>query len=58
MIVVNLHGAISERAKDCDDRNFPEGHITHMLQILIPLLFVHAVELCGSSDHLERKRVT
>lgn len=53
--MVHLHGAIGQRAKDGDKRDFSDAQFTHMLQILISLLRVHRILLVWSTDHLGGK---
>lgn len=57
LIVVNLHGGVGQGAKDCDDGDFPDGHFTHRLQVLVPLLHIHMVLLAGRRDQLEGREV-
>lgn len=53
LVVVNLHGGVGQGAKDGDDGDFPDGHFTHGLQVLVPLLDVHGVLLAGGRNQLE-----
>lgn len=53
LVMVNFHGGVAQRAKDSDDGDFPDGHFTHRLQVLIPLLNIHLVLLTGGRDQLE-----
>lgn len=53
LVVVNFHGGVGQGAKDGDDGNFPDGHFTHRLQVLIPLLNIHTVLLTGGRNQLE-----
>lgn len=57
LIVIYFHGAIVPSAINDDDRDFSYGHLTHLLQILISLLSVHAIVFTGSSDDLEKERI-
>lgn len=51
--MVNLQGAVVDRTKDSDHRDPPGSHLAEALQILIPLLHIHAVLSLGSGDQLE-----
>lgn len=55
LVVVNFHGGVGQGAKDGDDGDFPDGHLTHRLQVLVPLLNIHTVLLTGRSDQLWRE---
>lgn len=54
LVMVNFHGRVGEGAKDSDNGDFPDGHFTHRLQVLIPLLNIHLVLLTGGRDQLKR----
>lgn len=56
LVVVYLHAAVGERTEDGDDGDLANGHLTHMLKVLVPLLHVHAVRLRGGGDHLGQVR--
>lgn len=53
LVMINLHGAVPKCAKDGDDGHFPDCHFTHVLQVFIPLLNIHAVLLCWRGDQLK-----
>lgn len=53
LVMVNFHGGVGQGAEDGDDGDFPDGHFTHRLQVLIPLLNIHFVLLTGGRDQLE-----
>lgn len=56
LIVVDFHGGVGQRAKNSYDRDFPDGHLTHRLQVLIPLLNIHTDLLTGGCNQLEEGR--
>lgn len=56
LVVVDLHGGVGQRAKDSDDGDFPDGHFTHRLQVLVPLLSIHTVLLTGGCNQLQGRR--
>lgn len=56
LVVVDFHGGVGQRAEDGDDGDFPDGHFTHRLQVLVPLLHIHPVLLAGGRDQLEGGR--
>lgn len=56
LVVVNFHGGVDQGAKNGDDGDFPDGHFTHRLQVLIPLLNIHTVLLTGGRNQLEEGR--
>lgn len=51
--MVDFHGGVGEGAKDGDDGDFPDGHLTNGLQVLVPLLDVHLVFLARRRDQLQ-----
>lgn len=53
LVVVNFHGGVGQGAKDGDDGDLPDGHFTHRLQVLVPLLNIHTVLLTGGCNQLE-----
>lgn len=51
--MVDFHGAVVDRAKDGDHRDFPGGHLAETFQIFISLLHIHVVLNLRSGDQLE-----
>lgn len=56
LVVVDFHGGVGEGAKDGDDGDFPNGHLTNRLQVLVPLLDVHLVFFARRRDQLQGDR--
>lgn len=56
LVMVDFHGGVGQRAKDGDDGDLPDGHLTHRLQVLVPLLDVHLVLLARSRNQLRGHR--
>lgn len=56
LVMVDFHGGVGEGAKYGDDGDFPDGHLTNRLQVLVPLLDVHLVLLAGRRDQLQRQK--
>lgn len=60
--MIYLHCGVGDRAKDGDDGDFPDGHLTHRLQVFIFLLQVHSALLTGGcydlETHTHRERKT
>lgn len=56
LVMVDFHGGVGHGAKDGDNGEFPDGHLTHRLQILVSLLNVDAVVFRGGSDQLQGGR--
>lgn len=54
--MVNFHGGVGQRAKDGNDGDFPDGHLTNRLQVLVPLLNVHLVFLARRRDQLQGQK--
>lgn len=57
LIMVDLHGGVAHCAKDGDDREFSDGHLTHRLQILVSLLDIYVVLFRRGCDQLHEEGV-
>lgn len=47
LVMVYFYGGVGQGAKDGNDGDFPDGHFTNRLQVLVPLLNIHLVFLTG-----------
>lgn len=53
LVMIYFHGAVCKHAEDGDDGDLPDGHLTHMFQVFIPLLNIHGVLFCWRGDQLK-----
>lgn len=56
LVMVDFHGGVGEGTKDGDDGDFPDGHLTNRLQVLVPLLDIHLVLLARGRDQLQGQK--